>query len=310
MNSYNQPNYQQNYQPMNQMQFNQMYPPQDQTNRNLFPSNNQFPPNYGQPISQQPFQPMQQQPYPHQQNNPVQGNAIPMVLIPKDDYEINECFGDLNQASEAFVINRFEGRFVRDIFYDISIKYRNGGVNRNIFIGKKAMRNIFNKDAFKVQIKYIPINEDYNTFIKNKDYEERFMDVATDKNATKPIVKITHFETNTCYGDIRQPVGCCCSDPDFQIRNQSSDIKYRISTIGSQCAYCCCAGCCCSNSPINFQIYDSQSRQIVGEILKGEIINQKELANYRIIFPVNASPEDKILLISSAITIDVFNYNP
>ena len=114
-------------------------------------------------------------------------------------------------------------------------------------------------------------------------------------------------ENNTTLGDIRQPNGCCCSEPDYQIKNSKS-IKYRVVTNGCQCSYCCCDGCSCMNSGVRFNILDSTHTQIVGDIFKSGLSSSNDLLTYKIIFPEDATPDEKILIISSVFSIDTFNY--
>ena len=49
-----------------------------------------------------------------------------------------ECLDDLNGSSEAIITKYFEGLIFRDIKYEVSIKYKDGGT-RIIFFGKKQV---------------------------------------------------------------------------------------------------------------------------------------------------------------------------
>ena len=303
MNSYNPP--------MNQP-YNQTYPIQPQATPALLP-NNQIAPNYGAPQPGMPFQPVPS--YPIAVNNVIPGSRVPLLVNNNSNYSLQalECFEDLNEASGAIVTKFFEGLIFKDTKYNVSIRFRNGGVDRHLFIAKKTQGNIFEKDAFKVQVKYIPRDTNYTDFIKDKKFDKRFIDVSTVKNliqgCSKPEVQVFNIENDTCLGSIRQPNACCCSDPDFQIKNSSNFIKYRVVTNGCQCAYCCCDGCCCLLSPVSYKILDSTNTQIVGEILKSELSNtDKALLNYSISFPIDATADEKILIISTAIAIDNFIY--
>ena len=62
-------------------------------------------------------------------------------------------------------------------------------------------------------------------------------------------------------------------------------------------------------SPVSYKILDSTHTQIVGEILKSELSNtDKALLNYSISFPIDATADEKILIISTAVAIDNFIY--
>ena len=248
---------------MNPPQCIEMTPVQQPTT----PINNQIPQNYPFP-QQQPFQPVQS--YPYLQNNV--GSAVPL-LVNQDNYSLEtiECFEDLNGASEAIITKYVEGYLLRDAIYDISIKYKNGGFERHIFIGKRSAQNRYDLNMFRAYVKYIPRAANYTTFIWDKNYEKRFFDAITTHDpisgCSSPQTLVFLVENNTTLGDIRQPNVCCCSDPDYQIKNIKS-IKYRVVTNGCQCSYCCCNGCSCMNSGVRFNILDSTHTQIVGDIFR------------------------------------------
>ena len=164
---------------------------------------------------------------------------------------------------------------------------------------------------FITHVKYIPRAANYTTFIRDVNYEKRFFDAITTADplggCSNPQTQVFLVENNIILGDIRQPNGCCCSDPDYQIKNSKS-IKYRIVTNGCQCSYCFCDGCSCVNSGARFNILDSTHTQIVGDIFKSELSSSNDLLTYKIIFPEDATPDEKILIISSVFSIDTFNY--
>ena len=124
--------------------------------------------------------------------------------------------------------------------------------------------------------------------------------------------------------DIKIPIGsrlgrvklnydnCCCyiCSNHLDILDSSDNLKYIIR----QNSCCCCLGSaygiyakCCS---IDYNII--QDNQIVGKITKdvcnGKITFCTKADNYTITFPLNASPQDKMLLICGAILIDYLSY--
>ena len=122
-------------------------------------------------------------------------------------------------------------------------------------------------------------------------------------------VQVLFLEKNIPFGNIKQPNTCCFSDPDFQLKNNFNFTKYRIFTNGCQCAYCCRFGPGCGFLPVDFQILDSTHTQVVGHIYKSELsAENKDPLIYRIVFPLDATPEEKILIIAAAMTIDNFVY--
>lgn len=268
------------------------------------------------PIQMMPYQPVQPVPVQPVVVPVVTGAAVPLLVNQNTaniSLQASECFEDLHESSEAMLTKYFEGLIFKDTKYEVTIKYRNGGSERNIFIGKKTSSSILDKDSFKISVKYIPRDSNYNEFIKDKKFDQGFFEVSTImdllKGCAKPNVQVLNTDNNTVFGNIRQPNICCCSDPDYQIKNSLNFVKYRVVTEGCKCSYCCCEGCCCLFSETSYKILDSTHTQIVGEIFKYEYVQGgKEMLTYRIIFPNDATPEEKILIISTAMAIDHFVY--
>ena len=284
----------------------------------MYPNNMaQQPPNYApQPMAMPiyqvnaPYQP----PISHPQNNMMPGAGTPLLnnQVPNYNYslEATECLDDLKGSSEAVVIKNVEGFIMKDTSYTISIN--GAGFQRNIFIAKKTNSSLTDQGgkSFTVNAKYIPRDVNYENFVKEKDFSKRLFDISTASMLQRiggaPTVSIINKENGTLFGSFKQQNKCCCSDPDFQLINNMNFLKYRISTEGCQCSYCCCDSCCCSKYETRYQIYNS-NYQIVGDILKEEMSGRPgEKLIYRIRFPLDATPEDKIVIISSAIIIDNF----
>lgn len=232
-------------------------------------------------------------------------SKAPLLLNQNYPLEAIECMEDLNESPEAIITKYFEGLVFKDTKYVVRLK---GTVNRNIFIAKKASKIFGNPKYFEVKVKYVPRDSDYNTFSQNKDFSKRFFDIFNLVDISTRI-GVSNKETGINFGNIKQPYICCCSDPDYQLINNQNYTKYRVTTDGCQCSYCCCDRCCCSYNETNFRILDSTRTQLVGEICKNEVIDiSKEKLTYRINFPRDSSPEEKILLISTAISIDCLSY--
>ena len=285
----------------------------------MYPNNSaQIPPNYSpQPMAMPvyqvttPYQP----PISYPQNNLMPGAGTPLLnnQVPNYNYslEASECLEDLKTASEAVVIKIVEGFLIKDTSYNISIN--GGGFQRNIFIAKKTNSSLTDQGgkSFTVNVKYIPRDSNYADFVKIKDFSKRLFDISTVSSLLKPLggstANIINKENETLFGSFKKQNGCCCcSDPDFQLTNNFNLLKYRINTEGCQCSYCCCDGCCCSKYETRYTIYNL-NYQIVGDIFKEEMIGRPgEKLTYRIRFPLDATPEDKIVIISSAIIIDNF----
>ena len=273
-----------------------------------------------QPITNQYPQPMPQNytgmPYQPVQSPVVVGASAPLLntnLTQNVSLKASECFEELNASSEANLTKYFEGLLFKDLKYEVTIRYKTGVENRYIFVGKKTSSSIFDKNSFKIRVKYIPIDANVPEIMKEKKFDDCFFEVSTINNLIRglstPKVQSLFLEKNIAFGNIQQPNACCCSDPDFQLKNNFNFTKYRIVTNGCQCAYCCCNGCCCLNFPVTFSILDSTRTQILGNIFKSGVSGgSKELLTYRIVFPLDATPEEKILIISAAMAIDNFSY--
>lgn len=284
----------------------------------MYPNNMaQAPPNYiQQPIAIPIYQPNTpyQPPVLYPQNNMIPGAGTPLLnnQVPNFNYslEASECLEDLKVSSEAVVIKNVEGFLMKDTSYNIAVS--GGGFQRNIFIAKKTNSSLTDHSgrSFTINVKYIPRDVNYENFIKEKDFSKRLFDISTASTLLRiggnSSVTIINKENNTLFGSFKQQNNCCCSDPDFQLTNNMNFLKYRINTEGCQCSYCCCDTCCCASYETRYTIYNS-NYQIVGDIFKEELVGRSgEKLTYRIRFPLDATPEDKIGIISSAMIIDNF----
>ena len=122
----------------------------------------------------------------------------------------------------------------------------------------------------------------------------------------RPQLNISLAKNNSYLGKIREPCTCCNIETEVYDKNKS--LKYRI--IGSCCQY----GLCCGSSAekiaeIQFKI--TKHGQTVGIMKKltssmGEYFSKAD--SYKISFPLDATPEDKILLICAGLLIDYQNF--
>ena len=227
------------------------------------------PPNYPpqQPIAMPVYQvnpPYQQPVVAYPQNNMIAGAGTPLlnnqVSLVNYSLEASECLEDLRVSSEAVIIKTVEGLIMKDTSYNISTN--SGGYQRNMFIAKKTNSSLTDQGgkSFTVNVKYIPRDANYANFIKEKNFTKRLFDISTVKNLGGigyPSVNIINKENETLFGSVKQPNNCCCSEPDFQLTNNINILKYRISTEGFQCSYCCCDSCCCAEYQTKYIIYNS-----------------------------------------------------
>lgn len=112
-----------------------------------------------------------------------------------------------------------------------------------------------------------------------------------------------YFEENKKYlGSVREPFTCC--DKDAEVYDENHNLKYRM--VGD----CCQIGLCCGASAkkmaeIEFRI--QRNKEDVAMMKKmssslGEYFTKAD--SYKISFPVDATPEDKMLLICAGLLID------
>ena len=111
------------------------------------------------------------------------------------------------------------------------------------------------------------------------------------------------FEENKKYlGSVREPFACC--DKDAEVYDANNNIRYKI--VGD----CCQIGLCCGPSAekmaeIEFKI--ERNGEQIGMLKKtsaniGEYFTKAD--SYKISFPLDATPEEKMLLICAGLLID------
>lgn len=310
------------------------------------PSNsvqNPLPSPYPVPYSPQPLSSQANSPYQSQGSIPV-SQVQPVILQPqqlpnntlnvplissnineKTTFDIIEILQDLREASSANITKILdlnccnEGCLLLPL-YNVSIVNRKNLQERRILMCK-AVEDCCHPGPMEIRMKYIPRDISQN-YITVNNYDLRLFDFKTAKASgngcceQKPNSSVYYNYNGQLLGEILQPLKCrcCCSDPIFEIKSNSEIKRYVITTDGSQCAYCCCTGCCCSNNSISFPVYNALCSQIVGEIFKDVFtrrripFGEKDRLKWRVNFPLDAFPEDKILLIAAAILIDFQEY--
>lgn len=249
---------------------------------------------------------------------PIMYQPMPMQIIPSNIVEppaqlpksldMIELYEDLAEVRKAEVLKYFQGGHK----YRVKIEYQKN-MERNIFIGKRNS-SINGTYDFEIRMKYIP-RDSTEEILNTKDFENRHFDIDShDLFGYKPKIYIINKEDkkNIIWGGIEQKrcCTCCCRDPNIEIYPYyllNSFPKYFVTTNGCQCSYCCCDDCPCSYGMTNFQIYDTTKSLLVGNIIKTEY-DYEVFLRYNIEFPPDAPPEDKILIIFTAIAIDNIDY--
>ena len=125
--------------------------------------------------------------------------------------------------------------------------------------------------------------------------------------------EMTGRNTSTNFGKVYEP--CTCCDPMFHVMDSKDLIKWKVTADCCQCGIICresCGKC----SEVIFPIYSGD--KTVFEPGKGEgyikklFSGMKELISdadsFELSFPVNATPEEKLMLIATVLMIDYRYY--
>lgn len=115
---------------------------------------------------------------------------------------------------------------------------------------------------------------------------------------------------NPQIGHISEPFTCCDCAPWIYVKGKTGEIIFSISTPYCQCGICCRHGCCGPFYDVKLFIgRGSGDPKInpVGHIFKPQVGCQGVFTNadnYELMFPNDATPEEKILLISATLFMD------
>ena len=122
----------------------------------------------------------------------------------------------------------------------------------------------------------------------------------------RPEMIINFGGSSQLLGRIKQPFTCC--DPEFLIHDNTGNIKYIVHGDFCQCGLCCANNFCGKLSEVIFNISTLSNRDSpCGAIIK-KSANASELVtsadSYQVIFPRDATPQEKMLLIVMGLMID------
>jgi hypothetical protein len=115
---------------------------------------------------------------------------------------------------------------------------------------------------------------------------------------------LNDVRNNRLVGSVHDPFDCC--NPNYIIKDENKNIKYRISAACCQKGFYCC-------SDIYFYIYPAGDLPMVEENAIGKITKlwtdcMKEACtkanNFLTVFPKDATVDDKVLLIGATLLID------
>ncbi len=118
------------------------------------------------------------------------------------------------------------------------------------------------------------------------------------------------FKNGENFGKIIEPFTCC--DPKYNVYDKSGHLKYVIFGDCCQCGLIC-GDCCGKCSEVLFQIHkpgkqvmdvnnkDGHIKRVFSGVVQ-ELVSDAD--NFELVFPVDATPEDKLLLIGNVLMID------
>lgn len=118
---------------------------------------------------------------------------------------------------------------------------------------------------------------------------------------------------NQFIGKVKEPFTCC--DPTFNIYDAKDNLTWVITGTCCQCGYAC-KNCCGFASEAHFGIYSPNKSDMSENNKDGDFIKHSrgimglvsDADTFEIIFPKEATNEDKFNLISAAILMDFLIY--
>lgn len=157
-------------------------------------------------------------------------------------------------------------------------------------------------------INQVSLNDDFSKpYIK---YDKPFK--CTCCCLGRPVMKGTFLQTNTPIGTIQEP--CTVCDPMINVISKEGALKYHITTNCCQCGYCCRNSICGKLSKVNFSIFkpgedpNSKTAGMVTRQVKGVQNMISDADCYKLVFPSDATPEDKLMLIGAVLMLDYQYY--
>ena len=129
---------------------------------------------------------------------------------------------------------------------------------------------------------------------------------------TRPTFNIFINEGNEKIGYIREIRTAC--DPTLNVFSKYDTLKYTISGSCCQCGYCCKDLCCGMCNSATFSIYngaDDKKEKPEGTISKIKFSGNKVKPDYEqstIVYPIQASCEDKVLILAAALFIQILYF--
>ena len=121
--------------------------------------------------------------------------------------------------------------------------------------------------------------------------------------------ELTTRNNNAYFGKVTEPFSCC--DPIFHVKDANNEVKWKITAECCQCGLLCRTRCGVCSEAL-FPIHSGNKTELDPKNCEGHIkklsAGIQELVsdadNFELVFPVNATPEEKLTLISAVLLID------
>ena len=122
----------------------------------------------------------------------------------------------------------------------------------------------------------------------------------------RPIINVSLGENPVPIGTIKHLF--TLFDPEFEVYESNGNLKYFAHADCCQCGLLCANNICGKFSSAVFNVYSAQNKTIVSTITKMSAQSYSEVVtdadSYKVTFPQDASPNDKMLLIALGLMID------
>lgn len=165
-----------------------------------------------------------------------------------------------------------------------------------------CQRNCVSQECRGIQMKVVNLkSEDEDTVLKmNKECQCTIQCI----NRPKMEVKLVENDQDQYLGKVTDPWDCC--NHCFKIYNKDDEVRYNVKASCLQLGLCC--NCPCNAcEKVLFQIKDNEGveHEELKKIGKGCMKNTMgDADNFSVPFPINASWEDKVLIMTVALMID------
>jgi hypothetical protein len=230
----------------------------------------------------------------------------------------------LEQAKTAIIMQQIE---LSEILtgcetanrYHVSIKAPDGNI-QPLFRCKEdsgwCMRNCCSSDSrsFKMNVK------DVSQKLSEEEYKKNFCVFERPFKCTccclaRPEIRGYFGSSLIPIGKLVQPF--TCFDPIFEIYNSREEQRYMVTTECCQCGYLCRGIPCGKCSDVHFPIHNANKQNpsienkdgLIKKVFAG--ITQETISdadNFNIVFPIDATAEDKLMIIGTVLMIDYTFY--